>query len=247
MAIDFVATALSRLTNQFENSPKLRGLVEAFVKQFDQAMADADALKSLRWISTAEGEQLDGCGYIVREPRNGRSDEEYRDAILFRVFVNTSNGTPGDLIRGLRTLTKPDDIQYIEQYPATAMLFTDGPNVPEGLQALMQDLAPATISQVPIMVSFARAKPLRFGSAVPDSYLNVGPDTRLTANGNRLKVSSSAEQEDGATLGGLACPNLAVTGGRLTVGGLRLALTSPNHMVPIESGYHLTGLFSNLL
>lgn len=241
---DLIATALSRLTNQFSESPKLRAMVAAMVQPLQDALATIEQLKTDRWPDTAIGKQLDGVGYIVGESRNGRTDDEYREAIKFRIFVNVSNATPGDLIQGLKTLTKPDEIQYIEQYPATAMLFTDGPTVPTGLQKTMQDLSPAAISNLPVMVSYARAKPFRFVSQVPDNLLNAGPATRLTANGDRLRVSPVAsDAENGPRLGGLAPAFMTANGAKLTAGTGRLRITSPNHMTIIDSGYHLPGVY----
>jgi len=188
---------------------------------------------------------LDGVGHIVGEPRNGRTDDEYRAAIAFRIFVNTSNATPGDLIQGLRTLTQADEIQYIEQYPATAMLFTGGPIVPTGLQSTIQGLAPAAISDVQVMVNYAHAPPFRFSRQVPDNLLNVGAGTRLTANGDRIRVSPQGTEETaGAILGGIAPSFITVNGVKLNVGVGRLRVDDPNTQTLIESGYHLPGVYS---
>jgi hypothetical protein len=236
---DLVAIALSRLTNQFNESTKLRAMVEAMIAPLQIALEDSAALKSERWLDTAVGQQLDGLGYIVGESRQGRTDDEYRDAILFRVFVNTSNATPADMIQGLRTLTKPDDIQYIEQYPATAMLFTDGPNIPSNLQTVMQGLAPAAISDVPIMVSYSRPKPFRFSKTPNNGVLRVNTNSRLTANGFRISVTTAALQEDGPTFGGIAPSYMTVNGMRLR----SIVVNDRNTQTVIESGYHLTGVY----
>jgi hypothetical protein len=242
---DLITTALSRLTNQFSESPKLRGMVEAMVRPLQDALATIEQLRTERWPDTAIGVQLDGVGQIVGEPRNGRGDDEYRAAIAFRIFVNTSNATPGDLIQGLRTLTQADEIQYIEQYPATAMLFTGGPVVPVGLQETMQSLAPAAISDVQIMVSYAHAPPFRFSRQVPDNQLNVGEGTRLTANGNRIRVSPQGIEETiGPVLGGITPSFLTANGFKLAVGPGRLRVNDPNTQTLIDSGYHLAGVYS---
>jgi hypothetical protein len=242
---DLIATALSRLTNQFSESQKLRGMVEAMVRPLQDALATIEQLRTERWPATAIGAQLDGVGNIVGEARNGRDDAEYRAAIAFRIFVNTSNATPGDLIQGLRTLTRADEIQYIEQYPATAMLFTGGPIAPTGLQQTIQGLAPAAISDVQVMVSYAHAPAFRFSRAVPDNFLNVGDGTRLTANGSRIRVSpQGAEESTGPVLGGIAPSFLTANGFKLAVGPGRLRVNNPNTQTFIDSGYHLPGIYS---
>lgn len=242
---DLITTALSRLTNQFSESPKLRAMVSAMVQPLQDALADIEQLRTDRWPSTAIGAQLDGVGHIIGEPRYGRDDDEYRAAIAFRIFVNVSKATPSDLIQGLRTLTRADEIQYIEQYPATAMLFTGGPTVPAGLQETMQDLAPAASSDVQIMVNYAQDPPFRFARQVPDNYLNVGADTRLTANANKLLVSpQGTEETSGSLLGGIAPSFITANGFKLAVGASRLRVNDPNTQTIIGQGYSLTGVFS---
>ena len=243
MALDYVTLAQSRLTNQFTEKPLIRALAGAMVTPIGDAELLADALKNNRWISSAVGKQLDGCGYIVREERKGRSDDEYRRAILFSIFVNTSNATPEDLIYGLRYLTHPDDIQYIEQYPATAMLFTDGAVIQQDIKTVIQDLSPASICDVPIMVSFARKSPFRFSKEPPLGELFVNSDADyLTANGSDIQVTV-ADISNGSRLGGIAPAELDVGGFGLDVNGSWLAINSPNFDTVIESGYHLTGVY----
>lgn len=201
-------------------------------------------LKTDRWIATAIGAQLDGAGYIVGEPRSGRYDASYRQAILFRVFVNVSNATPSALIEALRLLTSPDDLQYIEQYPATAMLFTDGPVISPNIHNAIQDLSPAAISDVPIMVSFSRKDPFRFGKESPPGELFVNSDADyLTGNGSDIQVQIS-NPTDGARLAGIAPAELNVGGFGLDVGGPELAINSPNFDTIIDSGYHLVGVYT---
>jgi hypothetical protein len=118
--------AIDRLAGQFQQSPKIKGMLEAVVGPLDAVLVDIDALKNERWIDTAIGVQLDNCGEIVGEKRLGRDDDAYRAAIRFRVFVNISNGTPSDMQQALAFLVGGDDRQYLEVYPATVMLFTNG-------------------------------------------------------------------------------------------------------------------------
>lgn len=241
--MDYVSVALSRLTNQFENSPRLLALVAAMVAPIQTLEGVANDIRAKRWIDTAEGKQLDGAGYIVGEPRLGRDDDTYREAIKFRIFVNTSNATPQDLIRGLSFLTKPDDIQYIEQYPATAMLFTNGPIISPMIQEVMQSLAPAAISDVPVMVSYSRKSPFRFGRESPPSELFVNADADyLTGNGADVQVQVSTA-EAGPALGGVALADFFVGDFMLDIAGPTLAIDSPNFNTVLESGYHLTGVY----
>lgn len=240
--LDYAAVAVPRLTGQFENSPKLKALMAAIVGPLTTLESDADALIAERWIDTAIGKQLDGCGHIVGESRQGRDDDAYRVAIKFRVFVNISKGTPTDLIRGLKFLTNPTDCQYLEAYPATALLFTNGFFVDYKIQAAMQDLAPAAVSDVPVAVSF-RDKPFRFAKEpIPgELFVNNAADY-LTANGSDIQVSQGALATGSATLGGVVPAELDVGIGYLDVGGPTLAVYNPNSLNTLGHS-NLTGVF----
>ena len=243
--LDYVSLAQSRLTSLFPEKPLVTALTGTMVSQLSDLEMVADQLKNERWVDVAVGKQLDGCGEIVGEKRLGRNDDDYRDAINFRIFVNTSNATPNDLMQGLRFLTKPDNIQYIEQYPATAMLFTDGANIKPMIHDAIQDLAPAGICDVPILVSFSRKDPFRFAKESAPSELFVnGEADYLTANGSDIQISSSTVS-NGARLGGVAPSELFMGGQYLELSdGSYLAINNPNTNVLIGSGYQLTGLYT---
>ena len=244
MSYDYIGIALSRLTSQFDKSPLVRAFVQAMVTPLVDVENTADDLRDKRWIDTAVGKQLDGCGAIVGVLRQGRSDDEYRSAIKFQIFVNTSNATPEEMMVGLRTLTMPDDVQYIEQYPATAMFFTDGPTVPTGIQSVMQSLAPAAISDVQVLVSYAGV-PFRVSLLPPPSEMFVNNDADyLTIDGSDWTLATDGVIT-GATLGGLAATDFSVEGS-FFMGlddGSELVFNDPNASVVIESGYHLTGVY----
>ena len=234
--------ALNRLAGQFQASPKIKGMLEAIVGPFDDVLTDIGALKNQRWIDSAVGAQLDGCGQIVGETRQGRNDEAYRASIKFRVFVNVSNATPADMQQALSFLVGGDDKQYMEVYPATVMLFTDGPKPPTDIQGQIQDIAPAAIDTVPVMVSYAQ-KPFRFGRESLPGELFVN-DQYLTANGADLQVSTGKNTSSGTTLGGLVPSEITANGSLIELSdGSILVINSPNHDVLLDSGYHLTGVF----
>lgn len=240
--LDYAAVAVPRLTGQFENSPKLKALMAAIVGPLTTLESNGDALVAERWIDTAIGKQLDGCGAIVGEARQGRGDDAYRVAIKFRVFVNISKGTPTDLIRGLKFLTDPTNCQYLEAYPATALLFTNGFFVDHKIQAAMQDLAPAAISDVPVAVSFCD-KPFRFakGPSPGELFVNNAAEY-LTANGSDIQVSQGSLLTSATTLGGVVPAELDVGIGYLDVGGPTLAVYNPNSLNTLGHD-NLTGVF----
>lgn len=244
MALDFETLAVSRLTGQFASSPKVLALMAQLVGPLTTLEGVADTLRSDRWIDTAIGAQLDGCGAIVGELRQGRGDDAYRTAIRFRVFVNISKGTPRDLIRGLKFLTEPTESQYLESFPATALLFTNGFFVEQSIQKAMQDLAPAAIANVPVAVSFM-GTPFRFESEPPPGELFVnGGNSYLTADGSDIQVTQAGPSLLTEGVGGCVPAELEIGGGSvyLDVGGPTLAVYNPNSLNTLGHN-HLTGVF----
>ena len=241
--MSLVSEALERATSQFQASPKVLVLLEAIVGPLDAVSATAGEFRAERWIDAAIGKQLDGCGYIVGELRAGRDDDAYRNAIRFRVFVNISEGTPNALIDGLQYLIDSDDKQYIEMYPATAILFADGPDVPIDIQTQIQDLAPAGISDVPVLVSYTEL-PFRFMqySDTGDLFVNNGADY-LTANGSDIQITTVLGSFTGPTFGGIAPAELTAGVQLIDVNGSILVIHDSEYQTKIESGYHLTGVF----
>lgn len=245
MALDYVELAQSRLTSIFSEKPLVKALTGAMVSPLTDIEVMAESFNNERWIDTAIGKQLDGCGYIVGEVRQGRSDYLYRLAIKYRVFVNTSNATPENLIQGLHFLTAPDDVQYIEQYPTTAMLFTDGASISSDIHNAIQDLASAAISDIPIMVSFSRKDPFRFSNESPPGELFINNDADyLTLEGSDWQVSSS-EVVSGSRLGGIVPAELWLGDSLWELSdGSFLVINNPETDSLLDSGYHLTGLYT---
>jgi len=243
--LDYAAIAVPRLTGQFGESPNLQGFVGAVVEPLTEIETTFDALKSERWIATAHGAQLDGAGSIVGENRLGRSDTAYRDAIRFRVFINTSKGAPVDLIRGVKYLTAPTDAQYIEAYPATAFVFTNGLFVDYTIQATIQDITPAAVTTVPVLVSFA-SPVFRFGStaALSDFFINQGAGQEyLGVNGAILKVTGSASAPIGTSgFGGVVPSELDLGGFSLDIEGSEFVVYDPDGAILIGRD-KLAGVF----
>lgn len=243
--MDYAAIAVPRLTGQFGESPNLQGFVGAIVAPLTDIETQFDALKNDRWIASAYGAQLDGAGSIVGEARFGRTDTAYRNAIRFRVFINTSKGSPTDIIRGVKYLTAPTDTQYIEAFPATALVFTNGLFVDYTIQAAIQEITPAAVSTVPVMVSFA-SPVFRFGSIsnLADFFVNQGgPSQYLGVNGGSLQVTGSNTAPSGtAGLGGVVPAELDIGGFALDVEGSELVVYDPDSTLLIGR-YKLAGVF----
>jgi hypothetical protein len=107
-------------------APNLNKYVEAFALQV-QDLEDAITEVMLQDLLTfAEGENLDTIGDLVGAPRLGLSDEDYREAIEFQVFVNHHKATPENLAEICRRLCGATAVEYIQAGPAVYRLRVDG-------------------------------------------------------------------------------------------------------------------------
>jgi hypothetical protein len=126
------------LIAQFKRQPNTEALMAAGAKQLQALYAAQEQLNELRWLTKAEGKQLDGIGEIVvlsrsdaakmelGKPDAGKIDDEaFRKYLYYKMFLNTSAGTRKDVYKALRMFWNRTPLFYSEDpnHPAT-MFFT---------------------------------------------------------------------------------------------------------------------------
>lgn len=191
--MDYEEIARSRITNVFANKPRVTEVIVAMPRQLTIFEQIADQVRNERGLDLAIGVQLDALGALVGEVRQGRGDEEYRRAIRFRIFVNISKGRPSDLIYVTQYLSNGDDIQYLESYPATVYMFTSGFESDADINDNVQEVAPAAICDVPVVVSFGDV-PFRLDDDGELAGVQLGVFVTLarkrlmTLSGKRIRV-----------------------------------------------------------
>lgn len=144
---DYWARCSPFILSQYQDSTRLRGLIESGCKQSDDTESGLFEIVAAFDLPTAKGVQLDKIGGWYREARLGRSDADYRDAITLRA-ASQINGNPDEIIRFLKALfPSMSDIRYIPEYPAGFVMgttSTDGagylePLVPAGVGVFYGD------------------------------------------------------------------------------------------------------------
>lgn len=115
------------LPAQFENATRLQQFLSIFLNEsqefFDELYKLFEAGLDLE---TATGYQLDILGKLLNEYRDGRTDDEYREAIKFAQFIANSSGTIPELITYLNQITNSTTSRVFEHYPATICMEVDG-------------------------------------------------------------------------------------------------------------------------
>ena len=133
-------------------------MLYAMMTQYQDIQTQLELLNTKRSLNTAEGVQLDGIGEIVGLARiPGQSDEDYREALQFQIFVNQANGTPEDVIAVLKFLNKADRVWYWEVYPAAYQMAANGlvfPNPVSDLPQAIQSVSPAGVNFIGVTATY---------------------------------------------------------------------------------------------
>jgi hypothetical protein len=89
---DYWARCSPFILSQYQDSTRLRGLIESGCAQSNDTEAALFEIVEAFELPTAKGVQLDKIGAWYREGRLGRSDADYRDAITIRAASTDGTG-----------------------------------------------------------------------------------------------------------------------------------------------------------
>lgn len=231
-----------RLTSILYSKENVRKYLGAFQGIFDDLYEQIELLKIIRWIDNAEGVNLDGCGSIVNQKREGLEDLEYREKIKFRIFVNRSSGTVTDINTAVSMLTNPTEQHYLESYPMSYTVFSNGLNAPDDIGLLLKEISLGGIGQSSFVCSYGDDALFLSGTSAK-SFLKVN-GKRFKVNGQKLNAGAGQIVESGSYLGGISSPKLVNNIGKnLTIGGKRLRMNTSVNQTIIGSGTKMTGAY----
>lgn len=144
---DHADRAKARLIQQSRDKTRIRQLLDALNEQSQDYEDDIFPLFQLLDIDAMEGAQLDGIGEIVGLTRDGRSDVEYRTALRQKIGINTSSGTPDEIISvfAIATGSTLVSIQYFEDHPAKFGIYGDAASYPADIASVIQSVSPAAV------------------------------------------------------------------------------------------------------
>jgi hypothetical protein len=141
------ADALARLLQQLKGKDNIAALLNAINAQVQQFENDTMSLSDLLDIDLMGGVNLDNIGDIVTQPREGRSDADYRQAIRDKISRNAGSGTPDQLIEIFRILTGStlSSIDLLEYFPAGYGIYGDAATYPSNILESMDAATGAAI------------------------------------------------------------------------------------------------------
>lgn len=137
--LDCTETARRRIFKQWEEAASWQRLmVEIIGPTFDELELALGSVDQARYLSTAEGQQLDEIGYMVGRPRGTLTDDDlYRLAIQADAATLFSSGTVPEVVSICRALLG-DDMRVRQLYPATVLI--RAPDVPPEVFVLLLDV-----------------------------------------------------------------------------------------------------------
>ena len=145
---DHCADGLELLLSQFQNKPRLAGVLCAFLESVQEVEDAAWQLLTERDLDSAVGAQLDQLGRLVGEERQGRTDGQYRPFVRARILINRSNGRGEELLTILRVvLGDAVALRLREEYPAafTVVVSELGALTPDTLIRLLRQAKAAGV------------------------------------------------------------------------------------------------------
>lgn len=140
--MDYLHKLTNDLLAQFRRQPNTQVLMSAIAKQLQSVYEVYEQLIVKRWLSNAEGKQLDGIGDIVVLSRTdaaklelgnsnaGKIDDKvYRKYLYYKIFLNTSTGTRKEIMKALRFFWSEAPLYYSENPIFPATIFVDTPEL----------------------------------------------------------------------------------------------------------------------
>jgi hypothetical protein len=119
-----IEEAESLVLHQFTHSPKLKGLVRALAKPFQDVLNLLEELHRGGYIDKASGQRLDVLGDIIGQPRRGMNDEDYGAWINVGIKLNTGSGTSENILAIVNILYRQKPNFLMQEYQPNDVVFT---------------------------------------------------------------------------------------------------------------------------
>ena len=115
---DLREEAVGLLLPQFSNSANLQNFIRSLIGGFTVPYEDMFDIAENFDLPTAVGDQLDLLGSLLNTPRAGLTDDQYRSTLFAVIFVNSSTGSPENLIQNLNSVVGGGGYVLLENFPA---------------------------------------------------------------------------------------------------------------------------------
>lgn len=141
---DQVEKGTNRLIYDLQIQENVVKLLTLFLNQVQEVEIANFSTMNERGIDDAIGFQLDLIGKIVGLERKGLDDEDYRQALLLKIGINTADGTPNTMINLIKQYSGSTDVEMREGRVAFGNIIVNGAGIYDsGLISLIDDIKPA--------------------------------------------------------------------------------------------------------
>ncbi|MCP4482085.1 MAG: DUF2612 domain-containing protein [bacterium] len=123
---NYIEHGLNRLITQYKNSKNLKKLLTVFLEDKQGLENEIQSLYERLDIDNKTGFELDQVGKLVGQERLGFADDIYKVLIYSRIAINSSGGTPENIINLFKILMGTEGVQYRELYPASIQIWCKG-------------------------------------------------------------------------------------------------------------------------
>lgn len=176
--IDYVELLLADIPQQYKNRPKIVALIRALGRQLNELIEFYGQLYTDRFISTAEGKQLDLIGNILVLTRKEAkdmlgltediSDERYRQLLVYKAQLNFGDGTYTSIMNCLKIIHGEDlPFWYVEEleHPATLILETKEKPSTEIVKSMIETPVPRA-GGVGLLIRATEERDMMYGTGI---------------------------------------------------------------------------------
>ena len=125
VSVDHSTKMVDRLLTQFQRCPNFLRLLAPIAEQAQQLEAAFYQLIVNTSLDNATGAQLDIIGWIIKRPRRGLPDSEYRAILRVEILVHKSSGTFDDIYEIFGVLFPDDPMQITDLALGSLILYLD--------------------------------------------------------------------------------------------------------------------------
>lgn len=140
--VDIDGKVEERILQQFRSSTNIKALIKGLMDPVKSTQEDLLHLTQNLNLETAEGFFLDNIGNLVGVLREGRDDDDYRDAIKLGVVLNNSSGTLPEVSQLVKSFSGSSSVRTFEHETGMVIFAVDSDNYIDELPNIVRQALP---------------------------------------------------------------------------------------------------------
>lgn len=116
--VNFEEEGLSLLLPKFKNSQNIRATLKGPLAYLNSEASTIKSIKEGLVFEDLTGDLLNKVGKLLNVQRGGLTEQQYKDAITSKIYINASDGTVKSLTKTLDELVGEGKYTFLESFPA---------------------------------------------------------------------------------------------------------------------------------